>query len=199
MKVGTDNRKEIAALVVLALVAAIVVGRMYMGKPTVSAKAPIPSVAPTTTTAKKPTTQGRTRKKDKRKLPLVASLDPTLRFDLLKSSEDQEYTGGKRNIFEPQAEEIPKPVVSAVKNPTPQVYTPPPPPPPPVIPLKFYGFASKPGEAKKIFLSNGDDVFIGAEGEVINRRYRIVHITNSSVEIEDILNNNRQTIPLPQG
>jgi hypothetical protein len=195
MKVGTENRKEIAALVVLALVAAIVLGRMYMGKPTVSARVPVPTVI-ATPAVKKATTQGRSVKKG-RKLPLVATLDPTLRFDLLRSSEDQEYTGGKRNIFEPEAEVIPKPVVSAVKEP--QVFTPPPPPPPPPIPLKFYGYASKPGEAKKIFLSNGDDIFIGAEGEVINRRYRIVHITNSSVEIEDILNNNRQTIPLPQG
>jgi hypothetical protein len=196
MKVGVDNRKEITALVVLALVAAIVLGRMYMGKPTVSARVPVPAVT-ATPAVKKPTTQGRSGKKG-RKLPLVTSLDPTLRFDLLKSSEDQEYTGGKRNIFQLQAEEIPKPVVPAVKK-QPEVFTPPPPPPPPPIPLKFYGFASKPGEAKKIFLSNGDDIFIGAEGEVINRRYRIVHITNSSVEIEDILNNNRQTIPLPQG
>jgi hypothetical protein len=197
MKVGTENRKQIAFLVVLALVAVIVLGRMYMGKPTVSARAPIPAVT-AAPDVKKPNTQGRTRRKDTRKLPLVASLDPTLRFDLLKSSEDQEYTGGKRNIFQAQAEEIPKPVVSAVKQ-QPQIFTPPPPPPPPPIPLKFYGYASKPGEAKRIFLSNGDDIFIGAEGEVINRRYRIVHITNSSVEIEDILNNNRQTIPLPQG
>jgi hypothetical protein len=197
MKVGTENRKQIAFLVVLALVALIVLGRMYMGKPTVSARVPVPAVT-ATPEVKKATTQGRTRKKDTRKLPLVASLDPTLRFDLLKSSEDQQYTGGKRNIFEPEAEVIPQPVAPAVKQ-QPQVFTPPPPPPPPPIPLKFYGYASKPGEAKRIFLSNGDDIFIGAEGEVINRRYRIVHITNSSVEIEDILNNNRQTIPLPQG
>jgi len=196
MKVGAENRKQIAFLVVLALVAVIVLGRMYMGKPTVSARAPIPAVT-ATPEVKKPTTQGRTRKKDTRKLPLVASLDPTLRFDLLKSSEDQEYTGGKRNIFQPEAEVIPQPVAPPVKQP--QAVTPPPPPPPPPIPLKFYGWASRQGEAKRIFLSNGDDIFIGAEGEVINRRYRIVHITNSSVEIEDILNNNKQTIPLPQG
>jgi hypothetical protein len=198
MKVGTENRKEIAALAVLALVAAIVLGRMYMGKPTVSARVPVPTVT-ATPAIKKPTTQGRSGKKG-RKLPLVTSLDPTLRFDLLKSSEEQEYTGGKRNIFQPQAEEIPKPVAPPIKSAGPVVPAgPPTPPPPPPIPLKFYGFASRPGEAKKIFLSNGDDVFIGSEGEVINRRYRIVRITNSSVEIEDILNNNRQTIPLPQG
>jgi hypothetical protein len=196
MKVGVENRKEIGFLLVLALVAAIVLGRMYMGKPTVSARVPIPGV--TATPAPKKPVAPRAAKKG-RKLPLITSLDPTLRFDLLKSSEDQEYKGGKRNIFQPEAEVIPQPVAPAVKKQEPQVFTPPPPPPPPPIPFKFYGFSSRPGEPKRIFLANGDDVFIGAEGEIINRRYRIVRITNSSVEIEDILNNNKQTIPLTQG
>ena len=37
------------------------------------------------------------------------SLDPSLRFDWLKSSEDTEYEGNGRNIFLAQTE-IPKPV-----------------------------------------------------------------------------------------
>jgi hypothetical protein len=76
---------------------------------------------------------------------------------------------------------------------------PPPPPPPPPINLKFFGFASKPGEAKKIFLSEGEDVFIAAEGEVVNRHYKVLRISPTSVEIEDVLNNNRQSIPLTAG
>ena len=76
---------------------------------------------------------------------------------------------------------------------------PPPPPPPPPINLKFFGFASKPGEPKRIFLSQGEDVFIAGEGDIVDRRYRILHITPSSVEVEDVLNNNRQSIPLTQG
>ena len=75
----------------------------------------------------------------------------------------------------------------------------PPPPPPPPIPLKFFGFASKPGQQKSIFLVNGDSIFIGREGDIVNRRYKILHISPSQVEIEDVLNNNRQTIPLTQG
>src|SRR5436853_359153 len=74
-------------------------------------------------------------------------------------------------------------------------------PPPPPIMLKFFGFANKPGEPKKVFLSQGEDVFIAGEGEIVDRRYRILRIiTNpASVEVEDVLNNNRQTIPLTQG
>ena len=75
---------------------------------------------------------------------------------------------------------------------------PPQPQGPPPIPLKFYGFATQTGQAKRVFLAstNSDDVFVGSEGQVINRRYRIVKVSNTSVDDEDILNNNKQTIPL---
>jgi hypothetical protein len=76
---------------------------------------------------------------------------------------------------------------------------PPPPPPPPPITLQFFGFASKPGEPKKVFLAQGDDVFIAQEGDIVNRRYKILHITPTSVEVEDVLYNNRQTLPLTRG
>ena len=73
------------------------------------------------------------------------------------------------------------------------------PAPPPPIDLKFFGFASHPGEPKKIFLSQGEDVFIASEGEIVDRRYKVLRISPTAVEIEDVLNNNRQEIPLTQG
>ena len=82
--------------------------------------------------------------------------------------------------------------------------TPPPPPPPPPqnipppIPLKFYGFASQNGGQKKVFLAENDDIFIAAEGDIVDRRYKVIHIYPMAVEIEDVLNNNRQQIPLTQ-
>jgi hypothetical protein len=124
------------------------------------------------------------------------SLDPTLRYDWLKSSEDTKYQGAGRNIFRAEID-IPKPVVPVHVAAAPVVPQGPPPPPP--INLKFFGFANKPGEPKKIFLSQGEDVFIAGEGDIIDRRYRILHITPVSVEVEDVLNNNRQSIPLTQG
>lgn len=128
-----------------------------------------------------------------------APLDPTLRTDLLKNSEGTEYRGSGRNIFEAQA--TPAPIVQP-SHPVVQTQGfigPQPPPPPPPIPLKFFGFANKPGEQKSIFLANGDAVFIGREGDIVNRRYKILRIQSNQVEIEDVLNNNRQTIPLTQG
>ena len=89
------------------------------------------------------------------------------------------------------------PSISGRPKPPPPVNTGPPPPPP--IPLKFYGFSNKPGQPRSIFLADGDDIFIGHEGDIVNRRYRIIHIMPTQVEIEDVQNSNRQTIPLSQG
>ena len=121
------------------------------------------------------------------------SLDPTLRLNLLASVEGVQYKGSGRSIFRSQEEApIPKPVASALKGP-------PVPPPPPPINLKFYGFASKPGEPKKVFLSQGEDIFIAAEGDIVNRRYRVVRIGVNSVEVEDVLDGRRQVLPLTSG
>jgi len=41
-------------------------------------------------------------------------------------------------------------------------------------------------------------VFIASEGDIVNRRYRVVHINPNSVEIEDVLYKHSQSIPLTQ-
>ena len=76
---------------------------------------------------------------------------------------------------------------------------PPPVPPPPPITLKFFGFANRPGETRKVFLSQGEDVFVAGEGDIVDRRYRVLHISPTAVDVEDVLNNNRQSLPLTQG
>ena len=81
-------------------------------------------------------------------------------------------------------------------------YQTPTPPPAPPIPLKFYGFASRPGEPKKIFLKSmtGEDVFVAGEGEIVDRRYKVIHISPTSVSIQDMVYSGPpQNIPLTQG
>src|SRR5208283_4608807 len=116
-----------------------------------------------------------------------------------KASEDTEYKGAGRNIFQAQMD-IPQPRTNGTTDHTrsaknaPAMPTQPPPPPP--IELKFVGFSSHPGEPKKVFLSQGEDIFVASEGEIVDRRYKVLRISPSSVEIEDVLNSNRQEIPL---
>ena len=193
MKLGTENRNKAIAAAVLLAIALVLIGRFLFSS---SGGPPPASPAATTATAQaKPATRG-----SGRKLSGPRSLDPTLRYDWLKVSEDTQYSGNARNIFKAQAEPIPQPVSSPAEEAAQEAAKgPPQPPPPPPINLKFFGFASKPGEPKKVFLSKGEDVFIAREGEIVDRRYKVVHIAPTSVEIEDVLNNNRQSIPLTQG
>ena len=133
----------------------------------------------------------------------VDSLDPTLKLDLLASAEQTAYEGNGRNIFvsQPDPVKIPDPVAKGNTDAAAQPpWTPPPVPPPTPIPLKFFGFASKAGEAKKIFLSQGEDVWVAGEGEIVNRRYKVLHISPNSVEMQDVVNSGPpQSIPLTQG
>ena len=186
MRLGAENRKELIAAVVIGTLAIVLFVRMVLG----------PSGSGATPTAR-PQTQAKGRPAGAKsgKAPSTASLDPTLRLDLLQASESTEYHGDGRNIFrpyEPPPPPIPKPVAPVVAQ-VPQG-----PPPPPPITLKFFGFASRPGEARKIFLADGDNIFTAKEGDIVNRRYKILKISANSVEVEDVLNNNRQVIFMSQ-
>ena len=124
------------------------------------------------------------------------TLDPRLRLDILAASQSKKYEAGGRNIFRNGRIETDykcyrssQRAIWAEPPPTP---TPTPPPPP--IPLKFYGFASKPSEPKRIFLADEGEVFVARQGDIVERKYKVIQINNTSVVIEDMLNSNRQTI-----
>ena len=202
MKAGTENKAKLVAAIVLLAIAVVLLGSWFFGSssstPTRVSSTPNIDDSATTTTQNSAARKN-TKTNGKKASTEARSLDPRLRFDWLKGSEDTKYAGTGRNIFQTYVE-IPKPIVAPVKQ-TPQVAQqgPPPPPPPPPINLKFFGFASRAGEAKKIFLSEGEDIFIAGEGQIVDRRYKVLHISANDVEIEDVLNNNRQSIPLTQG
>jgi hypothetical protein len=201
VNIGAENRTKTIVAVVLMLGAVLFLARNALNPaPKVPVAAPANPQAATdqADAANRPRQRTRTAQRaGANPSPLAPTLDPRLKLSLLKASEDTVYAGTGRNIFraEPEPVHIPKPVQSAVK--TPPVNPGPPPPPP--INLKFFGFASKPGEPKKVFLSEGEDVFIAGEGDIVNRRYKITRIGPTSIEVEDVLNNNRQAIPLTQG
>jgi hypothetical protein len=201
MKLGTENKTKMWIAVGLAVVG------VYFGitrlpsmfsappaQPAAVAKSAGPNIP-----AAQPQRRSISRKGSPKAAALTPTLDPRLRLDLLKRAESTEYQGAGRNIFRAEAEpEIPKivksPLEEANKGPAPPaVYTPPPPPP---IPLKFFGVASRPGEPKRALLADGEDVFVAKEGDIVDRHYKINKIGVNSVEIQDVLTNNVQTIPL---
>jgi hypothetical protein len=206
VNIGAENRTKVywaAGLGVLALILAVSQFGGWFSNTSSSAAAPTPT-ASSADFGKDPLparrSGGRSRNANSRK-PAAApqSLDPTLRFDLLKTSEDTKYAGTGRNIFRVFVD-IPPVVTPPVKHEE-QVANnqPPPPPPPPPSNLHFYGFATPQGGTKRIFLTKNEDVFIAKEGDIVDRRYKVVRISPNSVEILDVLSNNRENIPLAPG
>jgi hypothetical protein len=185
VKVGTENKGKTLLAVVLAVIAIVLVVRMFWGGG---------EETPATSAAQHAAAKG--GHKPAHTL-LAHSLDPSLRFDLLKTTEDVTYKGTGRNIFRSEA---PPPPIPTPLPPDVEAKTgPPPPPPPPPIDLKFYGYAGPKGGNRQIFLLRGEDIFLAKEGQIIDRRYKIMHIGTTSVEIQDVLTNNTQTIPLTAG
>lgn len=125
-----------------------------------------------------------------------STLDPRFHWHELTVSQSIKYEAGGRNIFRMEELKPITPVISSVRQPygpePPPTPTPTPPPPP--IPLKFYGFASKGSEPKRIFLADEGEVFVARQGDIVERKYKVIQINNTSVIIEDMLNSNRQTI-----
>lgn len=202
MKLGLENKKQTTWAIVLGVVALLICAYELIpliagsSSPDSSAQAASPIVPRPATSKSGSKASAKSGKRFE-----AENLDPTLRLDLLASSEKTQYQGAGRNIFISQREdvEIPKPVAPPVVD-TPPAYVAPQPTPPPAIPLKFYGFASAPGEPKKIFLKNGDDVFVAGEGEIVDRRYKVIRISATSVEIQDMVYSGPpQMVPLSQG
>ena len=133
-----------------------------------------------------------------------AALDPTLHMQAMLVTESVTYTGTGRNIFAGPGEAreviaIPKPVTGVRTNmpPPPRpVYTPPAPMGPPAIDLKFFGMVTSADGHRQAFLLHGDDVFLASKGDIVQRKYRVIDIGPNSIQVEDMSNNNRQTLPL---
>jgi hypothetical protein len=136
-----------------------------------------------------------------------ATIDPTLRLDLLAKVQEVTVRGGERNLFQFGSAPLPKTPEPKIIPKTPPVTAPSVPgatpsepvkPPPPPIPLKFYGYSqARPGEKRAFFL-DGEDIVVAREGEMVNRRYKIVRIGVNQVVVEDVQYSNQQTLRLEE-
>ena len=192
MKIGAENKKQLRIMIVLLAILLLVGIYNFVDFGTSSANTP--AAAPATSTQ---TTQA-TRKSTSPTQLTDSTLDPRLWLDKLAASQNVKYEAGGRNIFRMEEVKQVEKTIASVRQPygpePPPTPTPTPPPPP--IPLKFYGFASKPTEPKRIFLDDEGEVFVARQGDIVERKYKVIQINNTSVIIEDVLYNNRQTIQL---
>jgi hypothetical protein len=130
-----------------------------------------------------------------------SSLDPTLDETAMLRTESLVYAGTGRNIF--SATYVPPVVIPKNAPPArpvaaaqPAVYVPQGPPPPPPINLKFFGTEMRANGQRQAFLLQGEDVYLAAQGDIVARRYKIVAIGENHIEVEDLVNGNKQSLPL---
>jgi hypothetical protein len=130
--------------------------------------------------------------------------DARIRLDLVESPPDSADIG-KKNVFQyyqpPAPPPPPRPGPSpSATQPVPVVSTPAPPraPQPPPMSLKYHGFAVTDPEGGSLtaFLADDSRHYNVTTGEVLMGRYRILGISDKSVEVEDLESNRRQTLPL---
>jgi hypothetical protein len=208
LRVGTESKPKLYAAIglgaLLVIIAAIQIPKFFgtSSPAPVTTPAPVitrPAAAPSETASTSASGAATPYPHEAIQLPSSSALDPALHPELMAQAEDTTYKGNGRNIFSPDSA-APEPV--HIEKPKPFRNEPPPPPPgpppPPPIDLKFYGYSSINGGNRQIFLLHGDDIFLAHEGDVVDRRYRVVSIRPFSVEIEDIPYHNTQSLPLSQ-
>jgi hypothetical protein len=147
--------------------------------------------------------------------PVLNVENPQIRLDEIGKARKTEYNSGGRNIFSLTAALSPASVQHQYLAPAdpPKVWnTPcglygpckevvPPPPPPLVLPpnVKFFGYGVVPnGTARRAFFSDGEQVYVVSEGEILLNRFRILKIGNNNIEFEEISTGRIGTAPLEE-
>jgi hypothetical protein len=127
--------------------------------------------------------------------------NPQLHNDGVEKARKTEYKSRGRNIFSRELPPPPPPPKQvAKKEPSgPKVEVPPPPPPPPTLPVKFFGFGTVPnGTVRLAFFTDGQEVHVVAEGELLLNRFRILKIGNANLEFEEVSTGLRGTATLDE-
>jgi hypothetical protein len=134
---------------------------------------------------------------DARFTPLAVD-NPALRLDILKRFLELEYKGVHRSIFSATLPPPPTP------PPTKQVAVapgPPPGPPPLTVDAKYFGYVSDfGGMHRRAFFStaNNEDVIIAGEGDTFMGRFRVVRLTNTTADVEEVSSGRRATLTLEE-
>ena len=203
LKIGSEDKKKVIIASVLGVVVLILVVLQALpkfgGGETPAQLPPRIVQGPARTSTQRETQTGAAHEASKVSSSAagsMAGLDPTLHPEWMAAAESLEYAGKGRNIFSMESAPVDIPKPTAPPRPSEPVAQGPPPPPP--IDLKFFGYEAHSGGDRKAFLLHGDDVFIAAQGDVVDHRYKVVAIAPMSIQVEDIPFNNTQTLPLVQ-
>jgi hypothetical protein len=130
--------------------------------------------------------------------PLIDN--PALRLDILEHFLSLEYKGAHRNIFVatlPPPPPLPAPVAPVYVAPPP----PPAGPPPLTVDAKYFGFVSdSKGSHRRAFFAtaNNEEVFVAGEGDTLLGHFRVVKISSTTADLEEVSSGRRATLTLEE-
>jgi hypothetical protein len=137
----------------------------------------------------------------------MTNVDPRLHLDALERLRDIRYAGDGRDLFKmgaaPEKASVTAAAATARARAQHQAAMPPPmprpmgPPPPPPVPLKAFGYATQPGQPKKVFLVDGDEVYVAEQGGLVEKRYQVLNIQPTTVLVKDLQSQQTALLPLP--
>lgn len=125
-----------------------------------------------------------------------------LSLDKLKEISKAESQGTGRNIFVYGAPPPPQKTPAEIEREriaTQPNLTPPGPPAPQPPPFRFYGYVIEQLTGRRrAFFTNGDDVFITAEGGTLQNRWRLLKILPTSAEFEELSSGRKTSLILEE-
>ena len=116
--------------------------------------------------------------------------DPEVKVGLLKEIESQPLPKLVRNPFEYPPP--PAPPMTADSQRTTEPVTPPPPP----LPFKAIGYSVKTGGVPEVVITDDQDLYVVHAGETFAKRFRVLSLTSSRVEIEDVTTHQVAQLPI---
>jgi hypothetical protein len=136
---------------------------------------------------------GHDRTSAPRSIDELARYDPGIHLDQLKELEGRPLPKIARNPFAFVVHEAPKQEQATASAPAPATPAPPPPPP-----IKAVGYSEQAGGLREAIVMAEDQIFVVHEGETFAKRYHVVSISPSQVEISDENTHQNVRLPVPQ-
>lgn len=124
----------------------------------------------------------------------LAGYDPGVRLDLLKQLQSRPLPKVARNPFEFEAKPAPATQPESAATPPAAAQ----PPQPSALPLTAVGYTEKAGGVREAIVSDDQEIYILHEGETFAKRFRVLKISPSAVEVDDDTTHQTIRLPIPQ-
>jgi hypothetical protein len=146
-----------------------------------------------TTASAGPSGARRDRAAAGRSVDELARYDPAIRLEQLKELQGRPLPKLDRNPFEFEVHAAPQQEQGAAPEPGPTTPAPPPPPP-----LKVLGYTEQAGGLREAIVTEEDQIYVVHEGETFAKRYHVLKISPSQVEITDETTRQNVRLMVPQ-